>query len=209
MAHSMGVLVSFIYSSLFPHVDVVIAIDTLKPVNLSAKNAAHNASTRMKKLYVQEKISSPAYSFEEITERIFEGSLKSLNRDKVELLVKRGVKRSQCDPNKFQLTRDIRIKYINPLFIDQSIILIYIKQIQAAYLFIKTDDKTYDEPTAVFNQSLEQFRKYNRRFEMIHVHGTHHVHMNNPEVIAPKICEFLNKYHMKEMKHSQELKLKL
>lgn len=150
IAHSMGVLVTFTYASLFPKpVDLVCALDTLKPVNLTPKDAAHLTSTRLKKLYQLNsslKYPLPSYNFEEIKERIYEGSLKSLDRDKVDLLMKRGVK-ATTNSNKFQMTRDIRIKYINPLFIQHEIILKYIKKIQAAYLFIKTDDKTYDEPS--------------------------------------------------------------
>lgn len=198
IAHSMGVLVAFMYASLFPmHVDLICALDTLKPVNFSPVDAALLISTRLNKLYrINSCAPLPAYTYDEIKERIYEGSLKSLDRDKVELLMKRGIKPSINDSNKFQLTRDIRIKYIHPLFISQEIIMQFIKTIQAAYLFIKTDDCTYDEPSEIFSQTLEQFQKYNQRFEMIRVNGTHHEHLNNPTAIAPKINEFLAKFYI-------------
>lgn len=195
IAHSMGALVAFMYASIFPErVDLVCALDTLKPVNLPPVDAAYVCSTRLKKLYSFNNSLPPAYSYEEIKKRIYEGSLKSLHWDKVELLMKRGVK--SCGNNKFQLNRDIRIKYINPLFIQEEICLQYIKQIQAAYLFIKTNDNIYEEPVEIFNESLAQFRKYNQRFEMVQVNGTHHVHLNNPTTIASKISEFLTKFYI-------------
>lgn len=200
IAHSMGVLVSFVYATLFPmRVDFVCALDTLKPVNLPIKNAAQQASTRMKKLYhlnSKTNIEVPEYNYDEMKDRIYEGSLKSLNRDKVHFLMARGVKSSKNYPNKFQLTRDIRIKFINPLFIERQITACYIKEIKAAYLYIKTDDRTYEEPPEIVNEALELFRKYSSHFEMIEVNGTHHVHLNNPERVAPKINEFIQKHHI-------------
>lgn len=44
---------------------------------------------------------------------------------------------------------------------------------------------------------------YNSRFEMMQVNGTHHVHLNNPEVIAPKISEFLQKFYIKDTQDLQ------
>lgn len=202
IAHSMGALVAFMYATLFPmQVDLVCALDIFKPVNLSAADAAHLSSTRLKKLYLLDRGRTlSVYTYEEIKERMYVGSLKSLNRDKVKLLMKRGIQRCPNDLNKFQFNRDFRIKYINPLFIQHEIILEYIKKMQAAYLFIKTDDNTYDEPCEIFNESLEQFRRYNQRFEMIRVNGTHHVHLNNLTAIAQKISEFLTKFHISDAK---------
>lgn len=200
IGHSMGVLISFMYATIFPNfVDFICALDTFKPVNLLTKDAAAIASYRMKKLYQLNSIPniiSPEYNYEEIKQRIYEGSLKSINRDKIQFLMTRGARSSKNNSNKFQLTRDIRIKFINPLFIEKNITECYIKEIKSPYLFIKTDDKTYEEPQEIVNDALELFRKYNPHFEMIKVIGTHHVHLNNPERIASKISNFIQKYHI-------------
>lgn len=199
IGHSMGALITFIYAAIFPlQVDFVCALDTFKPVSLAPKDATFFASTRMRNLYVlNSKMGKfpTDYTYDDIKERIYTGSLKSVDKDKVDILMKRGVKPSTNDSNRFQFTRDIRIKFINPLFIPDEITLIYIKRIRAAYLYIKTDDCTYVQPEQVVDEALQLFRNNNRHFEMIRVSGSHHVHLNDPRIVADKISEFIRKYY--------------
>lgn len=205
IAHSMGAKLAFMYATLFPmHVDLVVALDILKPMNFLPAIIANFSLTKLRKFYqFNRNRTLPAYTYEEIKQRMCQGSFRSVNLDKVDVLMKRGIKRCPNVLNKFQLTRDPRINHLNGLFIQHEVVLEYIKEIQAAYLFIKTDDKTYDEPSKIFNESLEQFRRYNQRFEMMRVNGNHNVHLNNPTAIAPKISEFLIKFHIPDAEDIQ------
>lgn len=196
IAHSMGVVVSFIYASLFPsRIDFMCGIDTLRPPPRLPINLA---MSHMKKLYVlyNEFIEEPEYTHDEIKERIYKSSLKSVNQDKIDYLMKRGVKSTSGNPSRFQFTLDIRARYLFPLIIEHEVSMHYIKQVKAAYLFIKSEDRTYEEPEEMFHEALEQFKEYNPRFEIIRCKGTHHLHLNDPTLISNEISEFLTKYYV-------------
>lgn len=208
IGHSMGALVAFIFAAVFPdQVDFVCALDTFKPPNFDPQKSVFIASSRMKNLYLfnsKVKKSPPDYTYDGIKERVYMGSLKSVNNDKVDILMKRGVKPSANDPDRFQFTRDIRFKFVNPLFIPKDIVMLYIERIKAAYLFIKSADRTYDEPTSVVEEALQQFRTANPHLEMVRVGGSHHVHFNEPHLVADKIGKFIEKYYISDYNASQQ-----
>lgn len=206
MAHSLGVVAAFMFAALYPsHVDLVCALDVLRPVSLKPSFVADTLSYRWKNLCMLPANVQPfEYTYDEVVERMSKGSLGTLKRDKIKYLMKRGTKPSSNDPNKLQIARDIRIKYMNPLFMEHEVTMILITKIQAAYLFIKTDDRTYAEPRSKTRQAVDQFQKYNNHFEMVRVAGNHHLHLNEPEKIAPKIADFLTKYHRSEINRFNE-----
>lgn len=209
IGHSMGVVLAFMYGTLFPsRVDLICALDVLRPGSLDATFLAEIISFRMKKLYsLKNDVKSPEYTYNEMKEIFFKGSLKSLNHNKVEYLMRRGITSSPNSPDKFQLTRDIRVKFINPLTIEHDITMCFIKEIQAAYLCIKSNYPRYQEQPHLFRAALDQFQKYNRNFEIVRVVGTHHFHLNKPDKIAPKIAEFLLKFHQNEANSFDEMQI--
>lgn len=211
IAHSMGVFVSFFYASIFPDkVDLVCALDILK-IQQSPPKATESIPSRAKKLIElvsNLKDKSPEYTYDELVERVYEGSGRSLNKDKAKYLIERGTRPSTSNPRKFYFTRDIRIKGLQSFFLEPDITTEFIKRIQAAYLFIKGDENhRFTEPEEYVQEGVETFRKYNKRFEMMCVRGKHHFHLNEPELLAGKIGEFLNKYYVKDEQIQDAFKL--
>lgn len=203
IAHSMGAVVAFLYSSIFPSsVDFVCAIDALRPPPIFDLDWALRNMRRLYVLFNQHTRASE-YSYEEIVERTYKNLSNSINRDKVGYLVKRGVK--QNDSNKFEFNLDIPIRYIEPLIIQHGASMHYIKQIKAPYLFIKTEDRRFAEPERMFQEAVKQFNKYNPNFEVMYVKGTHHVHLNHPTLISEKICAFLTKHYIEEKQAKSKL----
>lgn len=215
IAHSMGAIASFFYATLFPdNVDLVCALDTLKMQNYPPKITERIYFWRTKRaieLNGNLMEQSPEYNYDELVRRVYEGSMRSVDMDKAKYMIARGSKPSPNNPNKFYFTRDIRVKYIQPFYVEQAISLAYIKRIKAAYLFIRSDDLDFAEPEKNIRESVDTFRRYNKRFEFLRVEGTHHVHLNSPELIADKIGQFLRKNYMHEEQSniSNELKSKL
>lgn len=205
IGHSMGALVSFLYAAIYnKNVDLVCALDTIKPLAPNAKESAKSLLESWEKsFYVfqrnQDKNQKPPeYTYDELIERVYAGSMGSVNRDKAKYLIERGVNESSNDPNKFYFSRDIRVKYMQKLFLDQNVTLEHIKRIQAAYLFVRGDDAVFSESAKNIFQAVDVFRHYNQNFDMIKIIGTHHLHLNHPELIGDKISEFLLKHHVQE-----------
>lgn len=207
IGHSMGAIVSFTYSSLYPtRVDMVCAIDTLRapprlPLSLTMGH--------MEKLYVLESNridkSIKSFTYDEIKERWYLGSQKSVDRDKVDYLLKRGSKTCLEDPKKFQVSCDVRAKYMDPLVIEHEVSFHYIKRIKAAYMFIKSDDRNFAEPPQMLNEALNAFKMNTPHFRMMYVKGTHHVHLNNPELIAHEISDFVRMHYSEELPSTSKL----
>lgn len=201
ISHSMGAIISFIYSTLFPsNTNLVCALDTLKIQTFDSKTTQQTFLWRNTKLSsINENFvrNPPVYGRDDLVKHFYEGSYKSVDLDKVKYLIERGTKPSANDPNKFYFTRDIRVKFMQKLFCDQSVGLEFIKQVQAPFLFVRGDDRHFAEPEENIKEGVETFRKYNDKFEMIKVKGTHHLHLNAPKSIAGNLSDFLKKYHNK------------
>ncbi|XP_055309656.1 probable serine hydrolase [Sitodiplosis mosellana] len=199
IAHSMGAIISFIYASVFSaNTNLVCALDSLKIQTFNATTTQQTFSWRnLKQSAINEDFTRtpPVYTYDKLVQKIHEGSYKSIDLDKVEYLIERGTKLSENDPNKFYFTRDIRVKFMQKLFCSQSVGLEFVKQVQSPFLFVRGDDRHFAEPEENTNEGVEVFRKHNPQFEMVKVHGTHHLHLNEPELIAGNLSEFLKKYH--------------
>lgn len=202
VAHSMGAIVSFFYASVFPdNVDLVVSLDTLKMQNLRPHITQKIYLWRTRRVVeLDENLTeeSPEYTYDEMVRRVFEGSLRSVDMDKADYMIKRGSRPSQNAPGRFYFTRDIRVKYMQPFYTEQKIGLDYIKGIKCAYLFIRSEDTIFAEPEQNIREAVDQFRRYNKHFEMLKVKGTHHAHLNGPEQMAGKIGSFLIKYYQSE-----------
>lgn len=135
-------------------------------------------------------------------------SMRSVDVDKTKYMINRGTRPSQNDPNKFCFTRDICTKFMQPFYAEQVIGLDYVKNIQAAYLFIKSSDRDFSEPEKNVRETVEQFRRSNKKFEYLRVKGTHHVHLNHPKLIADKIGQFIQKHHGHEEQHNDSIEIK-
>lgn len=149
----------------------------------------------MKKAYAANKKSQQRekeFSYEQM-KKFMCGS--SIDPDKVIHLLKRGIKSSNRNPDKFQFTRDVRLLTIIPFSLDHTDSLYYLKDIRSPYLYIKTNDLTYEEEPSTFAEASDVFKKHNANFEMLQVNGTHHVHLNNPEIIADKLSDFVKNHH--------------
>lgn len=204
ISHSMGAIVSFLYAALYPDcIDLVCAIDTLKPQVLHPKLTAKIVMSRWGQS-MSATLSSldhtqrpPEYTYDELIERVHYGSFQSVDKDKAKYLIDRGTAKTS-DTNKFYFTRDIRVKYMHPYVLQQEVSLACIKRIKAAFLFIKGNDEVFSEPNETIQEAVETFQKYNKNFEMLRVEGTHHFHLNHPELIAGSISKLLATHHAVE-----------
>lgn len=211
IAHSMGSMISFIYASLYPkNVNLVCALDTLKILDLEPKVIEKIYTHQIKKLVgLNENLirNPPEYTYDELIQRVHDGSRNSVDLEKAKYLIDRGAKASATDPNKFHFTRDIRVKFMLHFYERQEFSLEHIKRIKAPYLFIRGEDRNFAEPEAKINEAADFFRKHNERFEMIRVKGTHHFFLNHPESVSQPISDFLTKYHTQTEQHIVEAKI--
>lgn len=209
IAHSMGSIASFLFTAIFPDkVDMVIALDTLKPQVLPGKMIVKLLQYRGERTLLADKRNrvsdpqKPLYEYDELIDRVVDGSLQSVDRNKAKYMIERGVKESNNVPGKYYFSRDSRVKYMFAVHIDQSTCLEMLKQIRIPYLFIKANDKNFSENPKHIKEAVTVFQRVNPNFRIFSVTGTHHVHLNSPELIAPEISAFLQRHRSSDERTS-------
>lgn len=199
LSHSMGAIASMRFASVFPDdVDFYIAIDSLIYDDYDLDAVVSKIPKTMKKALIsQTRLNDepPTYTIEEITKLWHLGTRKSVALESVQHLLKRGIKASKADPNKYYFSRDSRLKYIlfNPE--DKKFVEALVRRLKCPTLYVKAIDSPYsaDAYSIEMREILEQ---NNENYEFHFVPGTHHVHLNNPELIAPLIKNFIQNHNL-------------
>ncbi|XP_063620297.1 probable serine hydrolase [Cydia splendana] len=200
LAHSMGSIASMRFASLFPNdVDFYVAIDSLIADDYDLDAVIERYPIIIKKVEADQQrlgMEPPSYTPEEIKNIWHMGTKKSVALESVQYLMTRGLKPSSADPNKFYFSRDARLKHILFTPEDKKFVEGVAKRLICPTLYVKAIDSPY--ATDAFSVEMrELLEKNNKNFECHFVPGTHHVHLNNPEIIAPLIQQFLQKHNLK------------
>nr|ARD71211.1 acetyltransferase [Spodoptera exigua] len=199
LSHSMGAIASMRFASVFPDdVDFYIAVDSLIYDDYDLDAVVSKISKTMKKaLIAQTRLNDepPGYTLEDITKIWHLGTRKSVALESVQHLLKRGIKPTKADPNKYYFSRDSRLKYtlFNPE--DKKFVEALVRRLKCPTLYIKAIDSPYsaDAYSIEMREILEQ---NNENYEFHFVPGTHHVHLNNPELVAPLIKNFIRNHNL-------------
>ncbi|XP_018319174.1 probable serine hydrolase isoform X1 [Agrilus planipennis] len=201
LGHSMGAILSALFTVHFPDlVDFIICIDNLKPLSLRENAKDLEANVKEMELFIKynqlnsSALQPPVYTWEDCVKNLSEGSKGSVSIESCKYLLYRNLKESQTEPNKFYFTRDPRIKAMNVSKINQTQSVEYYKRIICPILVLKADKSPYDRNKEKFFEVLEVVKKSSRGCKFFYVPGTHHVHLNNPEVVEGHINDFLKIY---------------
>jgi pimeloyl-ACP methyl ester carboxylesterase len=203
MGHSFGSIISFLYSTIFPNkVNMVIGIDALKSLVFDPdveiiilEELAKNRIKADKEM--NDESSGPAYTEHELYQKLNE-SLEQITgggitKEAARCLLPRNTRESKNHPGKFEFTKDSRDRWSFVTFLQQGVSVQLAERLNMPYLFIKARHSPYYDGKENFDQVIESMKK-NPKFELEFVDGTHHVHLNDPEKVAPSISRFLEKH---------------
>lgn len=204
MGHSMGAIICFIFAALFPEkVDLLIGLDALKPLSYQPERFPQRMNKMMQKFIQadirnQERSEPPSYTYEEMMDRLYEGTAASVSRETCPYLLQRNIKPSRKFPGKYFFDRDNRMKYnVIPGWAD-SINVELAKRITAPFLTVKALDSPYPGSKEGFEQTVAVLKESNPKYEVVFVKGSHHVHLTEPENVVPVIVDFLRTHWHKE-----------
>lgn len=184
---------------MFPDkVKCVIGIDALKPGVVNEENEADMLINKLKESLKadalnQSKSEPPSHTIDELLERIHVGTYGAVPKKIAPYLLRRNIKKSVKNPGKYYFSSDARIKSGHKIEYGHHVSMQLAKTINMPYLFIKASDHTYFG-TKEQHQEVVNVLSENRDFYNFFVEGTHYVHFTHPELIAPAINEFLNRY---------------
>lgn len=199
MGHSMGSIASQRFASTFPDdVDFFVAVDILIYDDYDLDFVVDKYPKIFLKTYeAQCRLGQepPSYTMDQIKQKWFLGTRKSVALESVPYLASRGTLPSKADPNKYYFSRDSRLKYVLFHPEDKKFTEALIRRLKCPTLFIKAVDSPY--ATDEFSMEMcSVIERSNPQFESQYVPGTHHVHLNNPETVAPLILDFFRKYNI-------------
>ncbi|KAH8316914.1 hypothetical protein KR074_002296, partial [Drosophila pseudoananassae] len=200
LGHSLGGIISFIYTALAPHtVDMVISLDILLPNSMTNSGSRLvYLSERLEKHLVEEERQvvanlhePPSYSLPRLRKMLAKGSFDSVAPELAHHLLHRQVTKSKLYSDQFFFSRDGRVKYDNKIVMDDGLAAEMAGRIRKMpYMVIKGGASPLLEARSF--RILDILRQNNPDFEFHEVEGgTHHLHLHSAEECAQYIVPFL------------------
>ncbi|XP_067435108.1 serine hydrolase-like protein isoform X1 [Thunnus thynnus] len=195
IGHSMGGNIAAMFSALFPEmVDAVILLDAFGFIPLYPTEISKVMKQGMDEMLQFEKMTEEkkrVYTYEKAVERLLAAN-PTLSEDSVNILLERGLVR--VEGAGFVFSRDLRVNFKNIVRVTLEQSLEMQSRIQASVLLILADEgfgKTSPESDKqkVTDKLLQGYR--DRNHTLVTVAGDHHVHLNDPEVVALFVSDFL------------------
>ncbi|XP_006787429.1 serine hydrolase-like protein [Neolamprologus brichardi] len=193
MGHSMGGNIAVMFSTLYPEmVDGIIVLDVFGFVPTDPKEIPRIMRQGMEEMLKFEKKAEEkkrVYTYEKAVERLLAAN-PTLSERSIQTLLERGL--TQVEGG-FVFSRDLRVNFknIERITLEQSLEMQSL--IQAPVLLILADKgigpASWEPSQKLTSKLLQVYQE--RNDSVVRVPGSHHVHLDNPEVVAPFICDFL------------------
>lgn len=139
-------------------------------------------------------ITQPSYTFDEILQRTMKARKGTVTEEGVKTLLTRGAVPDSQDPDLFKFSHDLKTN-IPSMFgrftFKES--LQVAGNIKCPVCVIKGDPGEDYEPRENFMEMVDAIKSSNEgKLEFHLIPGTHHLHLNEPSIVAPIISNFLN-----------------
>lgn len=199
IGHSMGAQVAFVYAGIFPsRIDFMINIDNFKPLNRDTKHLMRSLEDSLENFIKadsrnQDNSEPPAYSVDEMVERLHQGSFKSVSRECAPYLLKRSIQPSRKYPGKFYFTKDGRLKHDIGFNLPLETYVDFAKDLKMPYLVVKAAGVPIIEKMKNYEAVLNTLRESPNFEYIIAESNSHHFHLNEPELISDVVGNFLRK----------------
>ena len=190
----MGGGAAFYYAATFPKkVKKLIMVDLIKPITIAAENQPTRTAASIEGLLQAElKLdrAPPRYDYATLVEKMMEGYGGSLTTESTNILLKRGSVKHDDGTYSFSYDPRMKVRFILSLTFDQQ--KEFARQLECEMLLIKGSKGPLYEDQAIYDEIMEIYKEKAKVFKYVVLEGTHHLHLNNPELVAPVINDFLS-----------------
>jgi len=202
MGHSLGAISCYMYSMLFPDsVDFLVCIDGVKPLQ-KADNLPRMAKGIDELLKFDDQLRAteepPSYTMEELKQIMGEVNFRSIEIEHCHHILNRNIAPSKTNPGKYYFTRDPRLKSRLILNWPHEELVESGKRATFPMFMSKSIDSPYYENKQNFYDLLEVLKKTSADCQYYYVEGTHHVLLNNPQVLYKLINDFIAKHNKQD-----------
>ncbi|XP_018319283.1 probable serine hydrolase [Agrilus planipennis] len=194
MGHSLGGAISFLYAGTFPkEVEKYICIDIASPSVRNMSKLVEQAGDALDKFLKYETLTKnqhPCYEYEDMISIVQEAYKDNLDREGCEIMMRRGMKKAK-DRKGYYFSRDVRLKASAMGFMSLDQILEFASKTICEVLNIRGHPgHKFDHPEH-YDIVLEKLSKTAKKVERHIIPGTHHLHLNDADTVAPIIIKFL------------------
>lgn len=193
LGHSMGGGAAILYSGTFPEkVKKVVMIDIIKPVATPADKQPQRTACSIKELLQAETRRGrdpQCYEYPAIVDRLVRGYNSSISEEAAKILLKRGSVKYSNGLYSFNYDPKLKTANILGMTFDQQ--KEFANRLKCELMIIKASNGSLYEKKEDYDEIISIYKKKAHNFVFKMVEGTHHVHLNNPEVIAPLIEQFM------------------
>lgn len=192
LGHSMGGGVAMLYAGTFPEkVNKIVMLDLVKPMTYPTDTCAERTRESIEQaIKLESKLNSqpPSYDYTTIVERMVKSYGHSLTEESAKLLLKRGSQINEDGTYSFQYDPRLKTKNLLSMTLDQQ--KKFAERIQCEMIIVKASLGPLYEDKSIYDEIMSIYEKNAKSFKYITVEGTHHVHLNTPEAVAPIINKF-------------------
>lgn len=203
IGHSMGGMVCSLFTILNPdQCDILICVDgSARPFNGNVAQssrrlqrlAGNECLALLQKQQQQDNTKSKGHLFDDIVDRWSEQI--TIDKESIKCLMRRGVTPSPTYPDRFNYTRDMRLKVLDFGLdaLPEPVFKALTKQINIPHLFIKAAKSRFYEDDQDNERVLEIYAKGNEQFVLMIVNEGHHLHLTHPQLISKHLSSFIEK----------------
>lgn len=193
IGHSLGGGIAFLYAAVYPNeVKKYISIDIAAPTVREPQKIINLLGDSIDRFLKYEKMTrdrQPCYDYTEMIDIVVDAYKGSVTRKSCEILMKRGMKANT--DSTYLFSRDARLKSASLGFMTLDQVLEFASHITCEVLNIRAEPgMPFDKPE-YYDAVVDKIKESAKKAEVRLVPGTHHLHLNNPERVAPIIVDFI------------------
>ncbi len=185
VGHSLGAGIVAVYAAAFPEmVNQLVLIDGIGPLShRESKDSLRQLRESLDFLGETRKTGPRFYpSWEQLVKRRLDAG--NISRKAVEILLERGTVRQGDGAT---VLSDERLKQRSPLYMSQQRVVSILRGIEARTLLVMAESGLILERSTT-HERIAAIRDLTRKT----VPGGHHVHLDNPDIVAFEIKQFLD-----------------
>jgi pimeloyl-ACP methyl ester carboxylesterase len=184
MGHSMGGIISTIYTSCFPeHVNKLISIESFGPMTKDTQSSPTQLrDSILSRLKAQQSEPKHPISIERTVEA--RAKIGDIKLESARLLITRNIREEN---EQLFFNTDRRLRTFSSLRMTESQAESFVRNIKCPMLVI-TGTQGYESMRTTLYKRLD----WVERLTVVKCEGHHHLHMDNPQPVAEKIVEFLS-----------------
>ncbi|XP_068583770.1 serine hydrolase-like protein isoform X2 [Cebidichthys violaceus] len=195
ISHSMGGEIAALFSAVYPEmVDALVLLDSFAFLPTDSKELSKVVRMGMDEILQFENKTEDkkrVYTYEKAVERLSAAN-PTLTEQSGHILLERGLVQVEGG---FAFSRDLRIHFKNIWRISTEQSLEMLSRVQASVLLVLAEKgikrTKFFKPTQMnFISTLLRVLQ-DQNHTVVTVPGDHHVHLNEPEVVAPIVSDFL------------------